>query len=323
MASKKVLILGARGMLGQELVRVFSLDEQYEVAGWDREDIDITDFAAAEEKVRAYKPEIIVNAVAYNAVDVCEENDEEYKKALLLNVEVPKFLARVTKEIGATLIHYSTDYVFDGALEGTKKEAGGCATGSCCGGNCHGKVEAGYDEAALPNPLSRYGMSKYLGEREVQKEAEKYYLIRLSKLFGKAAASAIAKKSFFEKMFNIARLAEEGKSRQAQEKSEVTVVNDEKSCFTYAPDLAVATKELVESGDSFGIYHLANSGAATWYEGARELYAQAHIGVTIQPVGSDAFPSKALRPKCSVLLNTKRPPLRPYQEALGEYLKNI
>lgn len=299
-------------MLGQELVRVFSLDEQYEVVGWDRDDIDVTDFGVAEKKIRKYGPEITVNAIAYNAVDACEENDEEYKKALLLNAEVPKFLARLTKEIGATLVHYSTDYVFDGTLEGTKKESGGCATGSCCGGNCHGEAEAGYDEAALPNPRSRYGMSKYLGEREVQKGAEKYYLIRLSKLFGKAAASTIAKKSFFDLMLEI------GKT-----KAVVQAVDDEKSCFTYAPDLAMATKELVESEDSFGIYHLVNSGAVTWYEAVRELYAQAHIGVTIQPVGGDAFSRKAVRPHVSALCNTKRPPLRPYREALGEYLKNV
>ena len=328
-------------MLGQELVRVFSLDGQYEVAGWDREDIypapivpasgesssqdsikkpikynrcrvDVTDFVAAEQKIREYEPEIILNAVAYNEVDKCEESGEEYKKALLLNGEVPKFLARVAKEIGAVLVHYSTDYVFEGALETGGKEADGCASGKCCGGNCHGGKEVGYDETALPNPLSRYGTSKYLGEQGVRKEAPKYYLIRLSKLFGKEAKSAQGKKSFFDLML------EAGKTKEV-----VQVVDDEKSCFTYAPDLAVATKELIESGDSFGTYHLVNTGAVTWYEAVLDLYAQAHIGVTIQPVGSDAFPRHAQRPHVSVLINTKRPPLRPYREALSEYLKNI
>lgn len=311
MASKKVLILGAKGMLGQELVRVFSSDDRYAVAGWDREDIDVTDFMAAEEKIRAYVPEIILNAVAYNAVDACEESAEEYEKALLLNADVPKFLARVAKETGAVLVHYSTDYVFDGALEAEKKDDG-CASGSCCGGNCHGEGEKGYAEDAVPNPLSRYGTSKYLGEQGVREGAEKYYLIRLSKLFGRAATSESAKKSFFEKML-----------QASKGKTEVTVVDDELSCFTYAPDLARATKDLIEDTAPYGMYHLANKNGATWYEGAQELYAQAHIGATIQPVGSDVFSRKALRPKCSILRNTKRPPLRPYQEALKEYLKNM
>ncbi|MDP3957549.1 MAG: NAD(P)-dependent oxidoreductase [bacterium] len=309
MPKMKVLILGSHGMLGQELTRVFSLDEQYAVAGWDREDIDVTDFVVAEEKIRAYKPEIILNAVAYNAVDACEENDEEYEKALLLNVAVPKFLAGLAKEMGTLLIHYSTDYVFDGALEENKAKTG-CCGGGCCGSGSSGQV--GYNEEALPNPLSRYGMSKYLGEQGVREQAEKYYLIRLSKLFGKPAQSAQGKKSFFDLML------EAGKTKEA-----VQVVDDEKSCFTYAPDLAQATKELIEAGDSFGIYHLVNTGAVTWYEAAKELYAQAHIGVTIQPVGSDAFPRKAKRPKCSALLNTKRPPMRPYQEALREHLSKM
>jgi len=306
-------------MLGQELVRVFSLDEQYAVAGWDREDIDVTDFAGAEKKIRAYQPEIILNAVAYNEVDKCEESDEEYKKAVLLNVEVPKFLARLAKEMGAVLAHYSTDYVFDGTLGVEKKESGGCRSGQCCGGNCHSREEKGYAEEAVPNPLSRYGTSKYLGEQGVREQAGKYYLIRLSKLFGKPALSAAGKRSFFEKMLEA---ADSTKLTAGKDKAVVQAVDDEKSCFTYAPDLAVATKELIEDNVPYGIYHLANSGSATWYEAAVELYAQAHIGVTIQPVGSGAFLRKALRPQYSVLLNTKRPPLRPYQEALRDFLAN-
>lgn len=288
MASKKVLILGAKGMLGQELVRAFSSDTQYTVAGWDYADIDVTDFTAAEEKIRAYAPEIILNAVAYNAVDACEESTEEYEKALLLNADVPKFLARVTEEMSAIFVHYSTDYVFDG------------------------KNIDGYEEDAVPRPLSRYGESKWQGEKNVLASGGKKYLIRLSKLFGRSAASETAKKSFFEKML-----------QASKGKTEVTVVDDELSCFTYAPDLALATKDLIEDNAPYGIYHLANENGATWYEGARELYAQAHIGVTIQPVGSDVFLRKTLRPKCSILRNTKRPPLRPYQEALKEYLKNM
>lgn len=282
----KVLVLGAKGMLGQELVSVFSSDEQYEVAGWDYENIDVTDFVEAEKKIKAFAPNIIVNAVAYNAVDQCEESEEEYAKALLLNAEVPKFLADLAKSLDATLVHYSTDYVFDGTNE------------------------SGYAEDVEPNPISKYGMSKREGEKNVLAVEGKNYLIRLSKLFGKPATSAIGKKSFFEKMLEVAK-----------DKKEVTVVDDEKSCFTYAPDLALATKVLVEEGLSYGIYHLANSGVATWYEAAQELFKLAGMDVVVKPVSADTFPRPAKRPHASALINTKLPPLRPYTEALEEFLE--
>lgn len=312
MASKKVLILGAKGMLGQTLMEEFGATGTYVVTGWDREDINLTNFDVFEKALKVLLPDIVINAAAYNAVDLCEEDDAEYAKALLLNVKLPKFLAEKSVEMGFLLVHYSTDYVFDGVLVTEEKESGGCASGKCCGGNCHGDSNKGYDEESIPNPISRYGVSKYLGEGQVRENAEKYYLIRLSKLFGKPASSAQGKKSFFDIMLEVAKT-----------KDAVQAVDDEKSCFTYAPDLALATRELVESGESFGVYHLVNSGAVTWYEALQELYTQAKIGVTIQPVGSDAFPRKAKRPECSILLNTKRPELRSYQEALKEYLAHM
>lgn len=306
---RKVLILGSLGMLGQELVQAFSRDEKYEVTGWDREDIDVTDFSVLEGRLAALQPDIVVNAVAYNAMDRCEEDDVEFEKAMLLNRDVPGFLAEMGAKQGFLLVHYSTDCVFDGALEENKKRTG-CCGGGCCGGGSTGQV--GYNEEAMSNPISRYGASKYAGERVVRERAHEYYLIRLSRLFGRPGKSAEAKRSFFSVMFE-----------QAGLKSEVQAVSDEKSCFTYAPDLAQATKELVESGSDFGMYHLANEGAATWYEAVKELYRLAGKEMKVVPVTSDTFPRPARRPSCSVLLNTKQPKLRHYTEALQEYLKSM
>ncbi len=307
MEQKKVLILGSKGMLGQELVRAFAADERYAAAGWDREDIDVTDFAAAERKIRAYAPDILINAVAYNAVDRCEESDEEYAKALLLNAKATEFLAHLTKDLSVVFVHYSSDYVFDGALEANKMKTG-CCGGGCCGA---GSSVPGYDEESVPNPISRYGESKLRGEKAVQMVGGKSYVIRLSKLFGRPAASEAGKKSFFEVML------EKGKTL-----GEVSVVDDETSCFTYAPDLAQATKALIEDGALYGIYHLTNEGAATWYEAAVELFKMAGMKVSVKPIGADAFPRPAKRPKNSTLLNTKRPRLRPYTEALQDFLKH-
>ena len=102
---------------------------------------------------------------------------------------------------------------------------------------------------------------------------------------------------------------------------EISVVDDETSCFTYAPDLAQATKALIEDGAPYGIYHLTNDGAATWYEAAVELFERAEMKVSVKPVSTDAFPRPAKRPKNSTLLNTKRPKLRTYTAALKEFLK--
>lgn len=282
----KVLILGSKGMLGQELFRVYREDPGYETVGWDAEDIDLIDFGVAEEKIRGYAPEIIVNAVAYNAVDLCEESTEEFKKAMTLNAEMPGFLARLARETDATLIHYSSDYVFDGM------------------------IEDGYAEDATPNPISNYGRSKWAGEKQVASQDGKYYIIRLSKLFGKPAVSAAGKKSFFEKMLEV-----------SEGKTEVQAVDDERSCFTYAPDLALATKVMVQHTVPYGIYHLVNETPVTWYEAAQELFKLAKKDIVVKPVSSDAFPRPAKRPHCSMLRNTKFIPFRPYTEALEEFLK--
>ena len=286
MMTMKVLILGSQGMLGQELVRVYREDPGYDTVGWDRADIDLTDFALAGEKIRSVAPDIIVNAVAYNAVDLCEENEEEYRKAILLNTEVPRFLSKLSIEIGATWLHYSTDYVFDGTNE------------------------EGYAEDAIPNPISRYGASKYAGERAVIEGGGKYYLARLSKLFGKPAMSAVGKKSFFEKMLEL-----------AETKTELQTVDDELSCFIYAPDLALATKVLIQHVVPYGIYHLVNEKPATWYEAAQELFRLTKKDVIVKPGPASVFPRPAKRPHCSILRNTKFIPFRPYTEALEEFLK--
>lgn len=293
MNMKKVLILGSKGMLGQELVRVFGAGGVYAVTAWDREDIDVTDFERLASSVEELAPDIIINAVAYNAVDNCETSDEEYAKAKLLNSTVPKYLAQTSHNTNCILVHYSTDYVFDGSQE------------------------SGYDEEALPKPLSRYGETKLDGERAVLTSGAQAYVVRLSKLFGKPAASAAGKRSFFEVML------EKGRSTTltaGRTEASVKVVDDEKSCFTYAPDLAQATKELIEAEAEYGVYHLPNEQAVTWYEAVGELYQLAHIEAKIIPVTSAEFPRPAKRPHSSVLLNTKRPKLRDYREALAEYL---
>ncbi len=307
---KKVLVLGSKGMLGQELVNVFGSDDNFNVVGWDREDIDITDKKELEEKILNLKPKIILNAVAYNAVDKCEEDEKEFELAKKVNGLAPGYLAEIAKKLDAVFVHYSTDYVFGKDMPKIP-EPQGC-TGSC--GNCslheYFEPEIGFSENDNPAPVNKYGETKLMGEKEVKKRGGKYYIVRLSKLFGKPAISKDAKKSFFDVMLNV------GKNNK-----EVKAVDEETSCFTYAPDLAQKSKEIIEAKKEFGIYHIVNSDACTWYEAVEELYLMAGLKTKIIPVGGDEFPRPAKRPYFSVLLNTKLNPLRSYKDALKEYLK--
>jgi dTDP-4-dehydrorhamnose reductase len=129
-------------------------------------------------------------------------------------------------------------------------------------------------------------------------------------LFGPKGESGAAKQSFFDLML-----------KAAQGKAGLEIVNEEVSCFTYTPDLAMATKKLVESDKGFGIYHLINPGPATWYQAAVELFRLAGVTARVAPVKADKFPRPAKRPKFSTLLNTKFEALRPWKDALAEYLK--
>jgi len=284
----KILILGGQGNLGTQLTTIFSQD--HEVISWDRGDLDVLDFSLLVEKIRALQPAVIINTVAYNAVDKCEEK-EEYQLALKLNAALPGVLADLAQELNAVLIHYSSDYVFNGT-----------------------EIKSTFAEEDTPNPINKYGESKFQGEQEILKRAKDglaYYLIRTSKLFGPQGTSAAAKPSFFDIMLNL-----------AQDKKELTVVNEEMSCFTYTPDLAEATKRLWELEVPFGIYHLVNEGPCTWYDAVLELLHLAKLKIAVRAVRSENLLRAARRPKFSALLNTKVKKMRPWKLALKEYLTN-
>ena len=286
----KVLILGAKGNLGSELVKVFS-DKKYDLTAWDREEIDITDAELIIKKVNDIKPSLIINAAAYNAVDKCEESEEEYDLAKKINIDGPRNLAEAALAVKATFVHYSSDYVFNG------------------------RKKRGYKETDEASPICRYGKTKAIGDKQVialSGKGLKWYLLRSSKLFGPKGESAMAKPNFFDLMLKL-----------CQNKKEFPMVDKEEiSCFTYTPDLASATKKLVESDAGFGVYHIVNSGPTSWYEAAKYLFELKNIkDVKLTPVRSADYPRPAKRPKYSVLLNTKLEPLRDWQEALREYLK--
>ncbi|MBF0496478.1 MAG: dTDP-4-dehydrorhamnose reductase [Deltaproteobacteria bacterium] len=287
----KILVLGARGNLGGQLVKFLSMNERCDVIGLSNRELDITDQEAVFKTVKLIQPQAIINAAAYNAVDNCEKDDQEFARAVKLNGLAVGFLAEAAAQCQAVFVHYSTDYVFAG------------------------DVPAGYREEDLPHPISRYGQSKLMGEKallQFKDSGLKWYLVRTSKLFGPPGHSAQAKPDFFSLMLKLSR-----------ERDTLEVVDDETSCFTYTPDLAQATLEFLDQRPEYGIYHLANTGPGTWYQAALELFRLSGARVGVRPVPSEYFPRPAKRPKFSVLLNTKLPPMRDYRLALKDYLEAL
>jgi len=275
---RRILVLGAKGTLGGQLMRLYP-----EATGWDREDVDVLDTAALRARLDGlgFLPDAVVNCVAFNDVDGAEDCPGQ---AFALNAEFPARLAQWTKEKNLPLVHYSTNYVFDGV---------------------HGE----YCESDTPAPLSTYGRSKWRGEQLVAENGGRSYVVRTAVIFGPKGESELSKKSFVDIMVDL-----------AAKRDMIEAVADEVNSVTYAADLAAATGNLLEAAPPTGIYHVTNGGSASWYDFAREIYRIAGKTTTVLAVPSTHFPRKAKRPARAVLLNTKLPPLRLWQEALADFL---
>lgn len=274
-----ILILGAKGMLGGALVKVFG----EKAVAWDREDCDVTEFANLKSKISDLKPEAIINCVGFNDVDGAESNRD---LAFKLNAEVVEQLALLCAASNIMLVHISSNYVFDGE-------------------------KGEYEENDRPAPLSVYGQSKYAGEQAIASTAKKYYLIRTSVLFGAPGRGVQTKPSFVQLILE-----------KAKKSDSIKAVSDEVNSLTFVEDLAGAIKSLLEAKAPFGIYHITNSGQTSWYDFAKEIFAILGKEINLLPVPSSEFVRAAKRPKKSVLLNTKLGQLRPWQEALSEFLKS-
>jgi dTDP-4-dehydrorhamnose reductase len=265
MSTSDILILGAHGMLGSDISVVFP-DAQ--LLG--HRDLDITNESAVHAFIRDMKPSLVINAAAFTKVDLCEDEPD---MAFAVNGESLEYIATACHKAGACLIHYSTDYIFDGS-------------------------QPAYNEASPPNPINVYGASKLLGEQNIQQYMDDYRIIRTSWLFGKYGRNFVETILQLSKQMNV-----------------VKVVHDQVGKPTYTMDLAEKTQELITSDP--GIYHITNEGICSWYEFAKAFASN------VVPCSSAEFPRKAKRPAYSVLVNTKTSPMRPWQNALEDYLTTL
>lgn len=285
--SMRILLTGARGMLGQDLLEALRL-VGHEVIATDRSQLDITNRQQVFSFIEEQRPDVVINAAAYNFVDKVED-PAIYPIAEAINATGPANLAEAAKQVGATMIHYSTDYVFSG------------------------EKPEGYREDDVPNPISQYGKTKYLGEQAVLSSGARSFVLRLSKIFGAPGAGEHVKESFIALML-----------RLAKEKPELQIVDEEVGTPGYTKDIAATTVQMIAEGREPGVYHLVNAGeGVTWYQFAEEAFKLGEVTTPRMPVSASAFPPRpAARPKFAPLLNTKLPPLRSRQKALEAFLRD-
>lgn len=292
----KVLIIGAKGMLGGALVKAF---DDLKPVCWDKDDVDITNEEQVREKLEALRQaqgriDLVVNAAAYTDVDGAET---ERELAFAVNGVGIKNVARAAKDTGAKMVHYSTDYVFPAFAKASAGKPG----------LFDEKGEfLGFPENYPPGPaVNVYGESKLAGERALAEAGPEFYLIRTAWLYG------FGGKNFVDTML-----------RLAEEKDSLSVVDDQWGSPTFTKDVAEATRQVVTGEFKPGVYHAVNSGVTTWYGLAKEIFKQAGKEVRVEPVTTDQYPLPARRPKYSGLRNTKGLKMRSWQEALKDYIDN-
>ncbi len=276
----KILITGARGQLAREFIKVLE-GKGIEFLALSKEELDVSDFSRVFITIKDYKPDLVINCSAYNFVDKAEE---EFEKALSVNTLGVYNLAVACKETGAFLIHYSTDYVFDG------------------------KKELPYTEEDTPSPLSRYALSKYLGECAVEKVLENYLIFRTSWVYGEG------KQNFLYKLTEWARSQEY-----------LRIACDEFSVPTSTRTIVEITLKAIEKGLT-GLYHLVNSGYASRFEWAREFFRLKGIKKFIYPAYQADFNLPARRARWSVMSNEKISKelgieIKEWKEEMKDFLK--
>jgi dTDP-4-dehydrorhamnose reductase len=261
----KVLLIGANGQLGTDLLKVFQAAGDT-VVPFTHARLDVCSEAQISDAMAQAKPDVVLNTAAYHKVDECEHNSA---LAFQVNGTAVMQLARASKAAGATLVHYSTDYVFGGDEKGSP-----------------------YEETDLPAPVNVYGTSKVVGEHLIAAYADRYFAIRTCGLYGVAGSSGKGG-NFVETML-----------KKATAGDAIRVVDDQILTPTYTADLAKATRDLVLTG-RYGLYHVSSEGQCSWYEFTRYIFERAAVDAKLSPVKSSEFSSPVKRPANSVLSKAK------------------
>ena len=278
----KILVTGVGGQLGYDVCKVLTA-RNIEHKGVDIADFDITDTKATREYIMNYCPDAVIHCSAWTAVDKAED---EIGKVRTVNTEGPRNIAAACKEIGAKMLYISTDYVFPG-------------TG-----------ERFYEPEDPTGPLGAYGETKLGGELAVKELLEKYFIVRISWVFGMTG------NNFVKTML-----------RLAETKTELNVVCDQIGSPTYTADLAPLLCNMIMT-EKYGVYHATNEGVCSWAEFAQEIFRLAGKNVKVNPVSTSEYPTKAARPLNSRMSKDKLEKmgfarLPDWHDALARYIHEL
>ena len=279
------MVFGSGGQLGLELVSAFGA-RGWDILGFDRSSVDITNLSEVERAIVRADPEVVINAAAYNQVDIAEK---EPLAAVQVNALAVRNLAMVCRQADARLVHFSTDYVFDGLA---------------------GRA---YTEQDTPHPLGAYAVSKLSGELYARAYLDRVLILRTSGVYGPGGLST-ARGNFVELML---RLASQGQP--------IRVVEDHVASPTFAPALASRTVDLVERGVE-GILHAGGGTPISWFDWAQKIFAAAGVHPPLKPTNEREFRAAARRPKYSALSNGKMEslgiePMPSLDDAIRTYLE--
>lgn len=281
----RVVVIGAKGLLGSAIVREFVTD--HDVVALDRRQLDVTDETAVEAVLATARPDVIVNGAAYNNVDGAEEDPV---LALQVNAFAVRSLASAARETGATLVHFSSDFVFDGVSDHP------------------------YVEDDRTNPQSVYGASKLLGDWFAL-EAPRAYVLRVESLFGPAAPDGSRRGS-------LGTLVE-----RIRQGDEVPVFVDRTVSPSHTPDIARAVRGLLEGHAPAGLYHCVNSGQATWQTIAGRIAGIVGVPLRSREITLESAALRARRPRYCALSNEKLRragiDMPSWEDALASFLSTV
>ena len=282
----RVLILGANGQLGSDIVEQFLASQDLKPIPALRSDVDVTDHSRLKTYLRNMEYDVLVNCTSYHKTDEAEDNATQ---AFTINARAVGIMAHICAEVGSKFVHFSTDYVFGGL-----------------------DIREPIPETAQTCPLNVYGSSKALGEYFIQKANCDYYTCRVSSLFGVSGSSGKGG-NFIETIIKLA------KSRDS-----ISVVSDQIMVPTSTKFIAKTVKNLLSNDAQSGVYHVVPNGQASWYDLASYVVEKLDLQCDAQPCSSDEYPTTARRPEYSVLSNSKLSSLEgdlPHWKALSnEYL---
>jgi len=276
----RCLILGSRGLLGSEMVR--SAPADVELMPLTSDELDIRNRDDVFKAIEKMGPDVVINCAAYSGVDDAEN---EVEKAFLVNAYGARYVAEACSRSGAKIVYFSTDYVFDGRKAGNP-----------------------YVEGDNPAPLNTYGLSKLTGEFFVRNASQNHYIVRTASLFGRPGTGGRGN-NFVLRVLEAARNGDQ-----------FAAFTDLVTSPTYTADLADSIWQLLKERPEYGIYHIANEGWGSWHELACAVVKEAGLAAEITAIPEGELKRKARRPVWSPLTTERKYHLRPWKDALKEFI---